>query len=139
MDIDISEHLSADEMKQIAADAFAAHCAEKFKSDHERIFGNVAHKMVWAEVDKLVDGNIAEIIAKRVAEIAPKISEHTLFRRKGVYDREDSPGAIELKAAVQRHRDLIGERVAYLAGEITKQDLLEVIQDGDFNFKMSLT
>jgi hypothetical protein len=138
-DVNIEDHLSADEMKAIAADAFAAHCAEKFRTDHERIFGNIAYQMVWDEVDKVIDGDAAEIIAQRVAEVIPKISEFTVFRRKGIYEKQDSPGSIELKAAVERHRGAIGERVACLAGEITKQDLLEAIQDSKFNFKMSLT
>jgi Tfp pilus assembly ATPase PilU len=79
MPINIEDHLTAEEMKQIARDAFSEQCAEKFRTDHERNFGNVAHKIVWGEVDKLIDGNIAEAIAQRVAEIIPKVSEHTIF------------------------------------------------------------
>jgi hypothetical protein len=137
MDIKIEDHLSEGEMKQIASDAFARYCAEKFRDDHERIFGNVAHRMVWDEVDKLIDGNVSGAIAERVAEIIPKISEYAVFRAKGIYDREESPGHAALKAAVGRHAGTLSERVAYLAGEITKQDVIDMLLDSDLTLQIS--
>jgi hypothetical protein len=137
MPVNIEEYLSEGEMKNIAREAFTAHCAEVFRKDHERIFGNVAHKMVWDEVDKLVDGDITEAIAKRVAEIIPQISEYTVFRAKGIYDREESPGQTALRAAVNRHAATLGERVAYLAGEITKQDVIDMLLDSDLTLQIS--
>lgn len=137
MPINIEDHLTAEEMKQIARDAFAEQCAEKFRTDHERIFGNVAHKIVWGEVDKLIDGDIAEAIAQRVAEIIPKISDYTVFRAKGVYDRDESPGQTAIKAAVKYHECALRDRVAHLAKTITKQNVIDLLVDSDLTLQIS--
>ena len=139
MSINIEDHLSADEMKEIARDAFAAHCAETFRTDHERIFSNAAHKIVWAEVDKIIDGDLAALIAEKTKGAITKLDTYTVFRQKGVYDRQDSAGYLALAAAVEKHKERIGNRVIALADTITKTDVMEALEAGDFTVKLSLT
>lgn len=137
MNVSIEDYLNESEMQEIVRNAFADHCANVFRDDHERIFGNVAYKMVWQEVDKLIDGDIAEAIAKRVAEIIPELSQYAVFRAKGIYDREDSPGHIALKAAIAENKTTLVERVAQLAMDVTKQDVIDLLLDSDLTLQVS--
>jgi|GEM_PF-1612880 len=137
MTFDTKDYLDEDEMKSIARQAFKEHCLDKFREDHERIFGNVAHKMVWEEVDKAVEGDIAEIIAKRVKAVMQGISLHTIFRPKNVWEKSDSAGQIEMNRAVSANRDIINTKVVEAAAGITTQMVFDAMADGDFNFTLS--
>lgn len=135
--IAFEDYLSEDRKQDIAEAAFRDICAEQFRNDAERIFSNAAYKAVWAVVDREFDGKAADLIAQKVPEILAGLSEYSVFRAKGVYDHEGSPGHIALKDAVERHKGTLGERVAYLAGEITKQDVIEMLLDSDLTLKIA--
>jgi hypothetical protein len=135
----VEDYLSEDEMKEIAREAFTTHCAEAFRTDHERIFSNAAHKIVWEEVDKIVDGDLAALIAEKTKGAITKLDTYTVFRQKGVYERQDSAGYLVLAASVEKHKERIGNRVIALAETITKTDVMEALEAGDFTFKLSLT
>lgn len=135
--IAFEDYLSEERKAEIAETAFRDVCEQTFRKDAERIFSNAAYKAVWSVVDDLFDGKAADMVAEKIPAILEGISEHTVFRAKNVWDREESPGQTALKAAVERHKDTLGERVAYLAGEITKQDVIDLLVDSDFSLKIS--
>lgn len=137
--IEFGDYLSEELKREIAETAFREICEEKFRSDAERIFSNTAYKAVWTVVDDMFDGKAADAVAAKVPKIIETLSEHSVFHN-GRYGEPKSEGRKEIDRAVAHHRDSIGERVAYLVGSITKDDVLEAIVDyneGDFNFKLS--
>lgn len=135
--IAFEDYLSEDRKKEIAEAAFRDICAERFRNDAERIFSNSAYKAAWAVVDEMFDGKAADMIAAKIPAILDGLNEHAVFRAKGIYDREESPGQTALKEAVERHKNTLGERVAYLAGEVTKQDVIDMLLDSDLTLKIS--
>ncbi len=135
--IAFEDYLSEARKQEIAETAFRDICEEKFRNDAERIFSNAAYKAVWRVVDEAFDGNTAALVAEKIPAILEGLSEYSVFRAKGVYDREESPGQVALKAAVERHKDTLGERIAYLAGEVTKQDVIDMLLDSDLTLKIS--
>ena len=135
--IAFDDYLSDDRKVEIAETAFRDICQESFRKDAERIFSNAAHRAVWAVVDGMFNGEAAERVAEKVPAIIDNLSEHTVFRQRNAWEREDSPGQIALKAAVERHKGDIGSRVAYLVEEITKQDVIDLLLNSDITLKIS--
>lgn len=135
--IALEDYLSEERKQEIAEAAFLEICEEKFRNDAERIFSNAAYKAVWSVVDEAFDGKAAALVAEKIPPILEGLSEYSVFRAKGHYDLEESPGQTALKAAVERHKDTLGERVAYLAGEVTKQDVIDILLDSSLTLKIS--
>ena len=135
--IAFEDYLTEERKQEIAETAFRDICEEKFRSDAERIFSNAAYKAVWNVVDEAFDGKTAQMVADKIPGIIEGLTEYNVFRAKGAYEREDSPGQIALRAAVERHKGTLGERVAYLAGEITKEDVVNLLLDSDISLKIS--
>lgn len=133
----IEDYLTEERKAEIAETAFRDICEEAFRKDAERIFSNTAYKAVWEVVDGMFDGKAAEKVAAKIPAILEGLSAHTVFRQKSAWEREDSPGQAALKAAVERHKDTLGERVAYLAGEITKEQVIEMLLESDFSLQIS--
>lgn len=137
MEIKLEDHLTECEMKNIAAEAFRDSCLQLFKDDHERILGNVAHKIVWDEVDKVMDGNLQSVLVAKVKEVVTKMSEFSIFRQKNVWEKEDSVGQQMLNEAVRSQKTRIENKVVKVAEELTKEDVLELLADSDLFFKLT--
>ena len=136
MNINIEDYLTDLEMKDIARDAFRESCLATYRKDSDRILGNVAHRMVWEEVNKVMDGKLEETIVAKVKGIVTTLSSYSVFNRKGVYEKEDSVGQQMLDAAVRTQKVRIENRVIKMAEGITKEDVIDLMVDGDFSFKL---
>ena len=135
--IAFEDYLSEERKQEIAEAAFRDICEEKFRRDAERIFSNAAHEVVWKIVDGAFDGRAAEMIAAKVPVIIEGLTEYSIFRAKSVFDREESPGHEALKEAINKHKAALEDRVAHLAGEVTKNDVIEMLLDSNLTLKIS--
>lgn len=135
--IAFEDYLSEERKAEIAEAAFRDICEESFRGDAERIFSNAAHKAVWSVVDEMFDGRAAERVAKKIPAVIEGLSEYSVFRSQPIGRGSEGPGNKALREAIERHKSTLGERVAYLAGEITKQDVIDLLLDSDLTLKIS--
>jgi hypothetical protein len=134
--MDFEKYLSAEKREEIAVEVFSQFCADKFKNDAERIFSNAAYRAVWAVVDEKFDGKAAEMVAAKVPQIIADLSAFSVFRSQPLAGEKKGPGLIALEQAIERHRTTLGVRIVDLCAEITKEDVLQMLADGDLSLKV---
>lgn len=138
MEINIEDHISSEEMKAIAIEQFSLVCAEAYRTDHERILSNTAYHIVMAEADKIIDGDIVEIITKKTVELIDDLSQYCVFNRKSLRGEDDSAGVKVMDKAVKENAALINEKVVEAISNISKDDVIDNILDADFEIKFNL-
>ena len=121
MEIDIKNYLSFDEQKELAVEVFKDRmAAELFKSNKgtvvadsevQRIIGNISHQIVMDEVQKYIP-DAEQMIKDKVRSI---ITESTLsyeiFKRKDVWDKEESLAVKYINETVAEYKDTFKQRI----------------------------
>lgn len=125
--INFEDHLSQEEMKEIARDTFRALCEKAWNEDHERLIGNAGHYLAQDIVSDRIDGDLSEVIAAQTLEVIEDLSAYTVFGGPSAWDKKESEGFKALKAAVRKHNEAIEKRVGALVKQISKRDALDVI------------
>lgn len=113
MTIDIRDHLSDEDLKEIAIDEFRASLRKHFDSEDNatRILSNLAYQMVYDAVDKIIPG-YQDVLEKKVAHIINNMNyDHSIFNFDYLSGRPKSLGANIIQSTVNDNKDLIKQRV----------------------------
>jgi len=124
MEINITDYLSHEEIKEIAEDEIRVQIREHFKNEEnaKRLLSNLSYQIVTDEVDKIVPNHKEELIAKVVELIGKKDLSYHLFD----FDtygggKARSLGAKIIEETVRENKELIKDKV------------VETIQNRDYN------
>lgn len=124
MEINITDYLSHEEIKEITQDEIRVQIREHFKNEENarRLLSNLAYQIVTDEVDKIVPNHKEELVAKVVELIGKKDLSYHLFD----FDtygggKARSLGAKIMEEAIRENKQLIKDKV------------IETIQNRDYN------
>lgn len=133
MHIEIDDYISEEQKKQIAEKTFGAMCTAAFREQkqQERIFSNAAYAVVAEMIDKEMNGDLQTIIAKRVRKILNDNDsiKHSIFRKKDVWEKENSIAQDMLNKAIKENEKIIEEKVKESMGNIDQEYVLQVCND----------
>lgn len=123
--INIEDYLSKEEIKEIAKEEISYAIQEKFRkeSDIERIITNLSYEFLFKAVSKAIGKDALEMIKDKVVELLMDDSriKYLLWRKKDVWENEESPAVTIMNQAIENNRELIENRV------------FEMISNYDFN------
>jgi hypothetical protein len=121
MDIDISKYISEDEKREIAIDVFREQVrSELFKtspgsvqsdSEIQRVIGNISHDIVINEVGKYIPDFESLIIEKVKTIITTSELRTQVFKRKDVWDRNESEAVKIINSVVADNKAVLEERI----------------------------
>lgn len=121
IEINIDNYLSEDEKKSIVIDAFREAISKKlFKTDRgdlvsdseiQRVIGNISHNIIVDEVSKILP-NYKDLIKAKVGQIitSSNLSYH-VFKKKDVYESDESLAISYIKETVASLKPTITEKV----------------------------
>lgn len=126
--INIEDHLTTDEIKNIVWDEFKTSVARTFReeTDLTRIIGNIAHEIVFDEVKKYIP-EFKELLVENVRKIIEeKNFEWYMFRGRDVWDKEEGPGLTIIKETLNSNKEAIKKRIE---DDINNFDIKALISD----------
>lgn len=130
MEIDISQHLSEEQMKEIAIDEWRRVCREACNGNAERIIGNIAHEVVTAMVSEALGEDANEQIKAKAIALIDDLSAYSVFKRADAWDRGESPAYAVVQEAVKANRDLVEAKVRSCISNLSKREALDIIKSG---------
>lgn len=107
MDIKIEDYLSESDIKAICADEVKRIA----RSGGERVLTNMAYYAAHSILDEVLNEDAMAKIRKKALDVINNLSEHTVFRRKGAWDAQDSIAYIALQGAMAANKPRILEKV----------------------------
>ena len=123
--INIEDYLSKEEIKEIAKEELSYAIQEKFRkeSDIERIITNLSYEFLFKAVSEAIGKDSLEMIKDKVVELLMDDSriKYLLWRKKDVWENEESPAVTIMNQAIEDNRELIENRV------------FEMVSNYDFN------
>lgn len=128
LEINIDEYISDTEKRQIALEAFKDVCEDKFRKDSERIFSNTAHSIVWEEVAKLHDEDVSKKIAQKVSELIENLSEYSVFRATGHWEKESVAHKV-MGEAVSENKENLKNRISKIIDGIDEDAIRSEVTD----------
>lgn len=130
MEIDIRDHLSDEQMREIAIDEWRRICREACNGNAERIIENIAHGVATDMVAEALGEDAAEHIRSKAISVIADLSVFTVFRRPDAWDRGPTPAFTALMEAVTANKSLIEKKVRECIGQLSKREALEIIKSG---------
>ena len=126
MEINVTEYLSHDEIKEIIQEELRLQVRKHFSSETEalRLLGNLSYSIVQEEVDKIVPNHKEKLVSKVSELVLGKHLEYIIFNYRYSDNAPQSAGAIIVDNAVKAHKDLLNEKVK---DTILKRDYSEEI------------
>lgn len=125
----IERHLSADEMKEIASQAWREMCSDYFlRAGASVAIANVAYPIVRKAIEEAVGGNADGLIAAKAVEIINDLSAYTVFHAPSIYDAAASPAWKLLQRVVAENEGILRDRVQHHLHNLSKADALEIIK-----------
>ena len=125
MNIDITDYLSHDEIKDICASELRISIAK----DAERILSNLSYQAAFGIVDSTIDKEQIEKVRSAASRVINEITAFHVFRRKDVWDKSESVAYTELQKAMQENAELIHEKVRAAIEEKDYSTDIELNQD----------
>jgi uncharacterized membrane protein YheB (UPF0754 family) len=131
LEINIKDYLSEEEIKEVCKDTIRNCIKEKLnkEEDIQRFLTNSSYHFVWSAVEELCPENMKELITNKIPEIIKGLSTYHVFRKKDVWDKDESKGWILLQKALSETEPLIKERVCELINEIGLRDIQEILNE----------
>lgn len=124
----VSDYLSEEEMKRIAAQEFRAACANSSSQNFERIISNAAYYLVGDLVDQHFDGKLIEILKANTIKVIEGLSSHTVFSPPSAWDRAASKGYEHLQFLLDEQKPLIAERLKAVIENYNSEALREMVE-----------
>jgi hypothetical protein len=150
--IDINDYLSESEKKKYAIEAFKETIKKgmfndkegiKLDSEIQRVIGNISHSIVMEEVQKYIP-NCEELIKKKTLEVINKDSfSYEVFKKKNVWDKEDSLAITYMNETIRANKELFQKRIKEtienydLSNDLAEQISNEFSQMADSIYKLS--
>lgn len=135
VEIDLDEYLTQEDKREIAREEFRQMLHEKFTSEQqtERLLGNLSYHIIGKMVDEQINGDHKKVIFDKVTEsIANRENwAYHIFRRKDVWEKEDSLGQRYVNEAIMTNKHFIAEKVETEIQKlkITPKYLKELVAD----------
>ena len=129
IEVELTDHLSAEDMRRIAQAEFAEVCRSKSQADFERILSNAAYELVRREVDAVFDGKMVEQVREKAVSVIGSMSAMTVFKRPDAWDREASKGWTHLQTSIDEAQPAIAARVHEIIQSMDSSRLSDLIED----------
>lgn len=137
INVDIYDIASEKEIKTAVLDAIQSLVVRQFgglESNLNRLVSNLSYHYVYEMVDRQYDGELDELLKSKIADIINELSSFVVFRRKDVWDKEDSVAYKILREELANARPLIKARVEkviceYPLHELTREHIGETISE----------
>ena len=120
VDVNINDYLSEEDKKEIAIDVFRQQVKKELfnsndgtvqaDSEVQRIIGNITHEVVFTEVQKYIPDAKEQIIGK-VKKALAKDLNYEVFRKKDVWDKEESLAITYIKEEVKANEEVFKTRI----------------------------
>jgi glutathionyl-hydroquinone reductase len=107
MELDIEKYLSHEELKEICI----KHFKELLTKGGERLLTNIAYYQTFATVDACLDEESKTLVKNKTKEIISNLSNYSVFRRKDVFEQDDSEAYKILQETVRDNKELISNNV----------------------------
>jgi len=129
MEIKLEDYLSEEERKDICASAFREFCEDKFRKDHERIFTNAAYSIVTANVDRIFDGKMADILTEKTVKVIDELTTYTVFKRKDYWEKDDSAGFRKLNEAIDQNKEKLIAKISTMIEGMDEEELADRVKE----------
>jgi hypothetical protein len=126
----IDQHLTEGQKREIAVEEWRAMCREACKGNPERIIENIGHAVATKMVAEALGDDANEQIKAKAVDVIADLSVFSVFRKKDVWDREETPAFKVLSEAVKANSDLVNKKVRECIGQLSKREALEIIKSG---------
>ena len=145
--ININDYLSEEDKVSIAKEAFKEQIEKEVLAelkkedssrkmqDYERIVGNSIHYFLQDKIDSILNKDHIAFIEEKVRHTILKNKDYNydLFRKKTVWETEDSPAQLVVTQAIQEQRDHIKNSVISKINEnieaLDTETTLEVVRE----------
>lgn len=127
MEINIDDYISEEEKKRIAEEEYRSVIRNYVNVDKERILTNCAYRVVQKLVDEAFNEDLNQILVDKTVAIIHDLSAYSLFKRKDAWDKDESKGYKYLEQAVDKHKDLIENRVV---------EIIQTMNGENFHYKL---
>ena len=127
MEINIDDYISEEERKRIAEEEYRSVIRNYVNVDKERILTNYAYRVVQKLVDEAFNEDLNQILVGKVEKIINDLSAYSVFKRKDAWDKDESKGYKYLEQAVDKHKDLVEDRVV---------EIINNLDPSDFHYKL---
>ena len=124
--INIDDYLTEEEKVEIAREVFREQCVKRSQQDFERLITNSAYHVIWGAVEESFDGDLEEVLKKKVYQVIEDMDNFTVFRTPNAWDRMPNTPFQILFETVKDNKDLIDTKVKQAVGNLTKKDMKEV-------------
>ena len=136
MDINIEDHLSVDEMKEIARDVFRTKCEDKSKDEIDTLVTNAAYYIVSQMVDDHFDEGLDKKIRDKTIQVINGLTQYTVFHSGDRPYKNATTAHKLMEAAAHENKELIGRRVERAIMSIRKDDIMDAVFDSEFTVKI---
>lgn len=108
--IDIDDYLSYEEKKELCIE-YVRKVLRGDKHQEERVLANMAYEAAFAILDSVLTDEMMNLVKEKALEQIQKVSDFHIFRKKDAWGQEDSVAYLEVKKAVEEHKQLINPLV----------------------------
>lgn len=123
MEIRIENYLDEDEIKQIVKEELRNEIREKIKDiGISTIISNIGYHHVFEIMNKEIDG-YEEQVKEQVKKIIEGLTSYSVFRKKDLFEHEDSLGQKYLEKSIEENKDIINNKVIQILNELSKDDI----------------
>ena len=129
MEIDISAYLSEEDKQRIAEEEYRKVIRSIVYTDKERLFSNAAYRIVQKLVDERFGESLSKILEEKTVKIINDLSTYIVFKKKDAWDNDDSKGWKYLQESVDKHKDLIEDRVVQIIQEVDSDYVRNRLED----------
>ena len=133
MEIRIENYLDEDEIKQIVKEELRDEIRKEIKDiGVSTIISNIGYHHVFEIMNKEIDG-YEEQVKEQVKKIIEGLTSYSVFRKKDLYEHEDSLGQKYLEKSIEENKDIINNKVVQILNELGKDDIsfeiMTIIED----------
>ena len=129
MEINFEDYLSEDEREQIVADVFRAKCVKAFEDSGERMLSNASYTIVTKMVDEVFDGKLNDILTTNVIKVINDLSSYAVFKRKDVWEPEESVGCKLLAQAIIEQNGALKQRISDIISTLDEEVIREFLKE----------
>lgn len=139
MEIDVTDYLSKEEMKELAREAFIVSAKIHFKTENniKRIISNGAYDIVYKMVDESFNEDLKDIMTEKVKKIISGMSSNSIFSKPSAWDTETNKAYDHLQNCIKSHfpkieitvKKLVEENIESQTMLYLKEDITETIHE----------
>lgn len=134
MEIKLEDYFSKEEIKDMVEDElrYAVRNVFNNKSEFEHIISNISYKVVWNMIDEQIkhdEQTCSSLLNQKVVEVINNLSSFCVFRKKDIYNKQDSIGQVILEKSIKDSEELIKTKVEEIINNYDFKEINENIED----------